>query len=203
MGERFFPAAASVLLLLSFVAGSKAADEASGPQSVVLPQISDRAFNIVDYGAVGDGTKLNTSAIEKAIDACKQAGGGRLRIPAGQFLTGPFSLISNLNLHLDDGAVLRLSNNPADFQMKKNHFQDCIDARDCHDIAITGNGTIDGQGEIWWKKFRASKESPEGGEANAHRPFLVTLRHCERVLVQNVTLMNSPMFHLVPQGCTN
>ena len=73
------------------------------------PQFPDRAFDIVKYGAVAGAQKDSTDAIAKAVDACSKAGGGRVVVPRGEFLTGPIHLKSNTNLHLDDGSVLKFS----------------------------------------------------------------------------------------------
>jgi polygalacturonase len=93
-----------------------------------------------------------------------------------------------------------MSNNIADFPKDKKGYQNEITASDCHDLSITGEGTIDGQGEPWWKEFLKTKGAADAGQL-AHRPFMVVLHGCTRVLVQGVTLTNSPMFHLVPQAC--
>ncbi len=162
------------------------------------PQIPQKTFNIADYGAVADGTTLNTAAIAKAITACTAAGGGSVIIPAGKYLTGPITLASNLNLHLEKDAVLLISNDQKIFKSSRNRAQNCIIADNCHDLAITGAGTIDGQGAPWWAQFTKAKNSASG---SIHRPYLIVLSHCERILVQGITLTNSPSFHLVPREC--
>ena len=141
---------------------------------------------------MGDGTTLNTAALQKALDACGAAGGGTVVVPAGRFLTGPLTLVSSLNLHLEKGATLLMSDDPENFPITNNRFQDCLSLKKGHDVAITGDGTIDGQGAIWWANY--VNKGP-------HRPFLVVITDCKRVLIQGVTLQNSPMFHLVPQKC--
>ena len=166
------------------------------------PNIPDKTFTITDYGAVPDGATLNTAAIAKAIDACEKAGGGTVVVPAGKFLTAAFALADNLNLHLDQGAVLLLSNRFDDYKRAaKGGYENQITADGLHDIAITGDGTIDGQGQPWWDEFLKTKGAPADVPHMPHRPFMVVLRNCTRVLVQNVTLTRSPSFHLVPQGC--
>ena len=72
-------------------------------------------FNVMDYGAVGDGTTLNTAAMQKAVDACAEAGGGRVVVPGGVFLSGPIFLKSNVELHLRAGATLRGSPDREDY----------------------------------------------------------------------------------------
>ena len=168
------------------------------------PKIPDRTFNILDYGAVADGKTLNTDAITKAIDACNKAGGGTVVIPAGTFLTGPLSLNSNLNLHLDKDATLLFSNDTKDFKLIGNAYENCIAVHECHDVAITGDGTIDGQGAFWWKNFVRKRGGPDAdpdAKPLAHRPYMVVISRCQRVLVQGVHLKNSPMFNLVPKNC--
>src|SRR5690606_17170490 len=73
-------------------------------ESIIVPEFPDVNFTIMDYGAVADGKTDNTQAIKDAISACVEAGGGKVIIPSGKFLTGPIHLKSNVNLHLDKGA---------------------------------------------------------------------------------------------------
>ena len=186
---------AAIISALPLIA--RAADEPSLP-AVVLPTIPDKTFTITDYGAVGDGKTMNTAAIQKTIDAASAAGGGKVVVPPGKFLTAPFHLASSINLNLPAGATILFSNNRADFKLTTAaRYEDCITAPNCHDVAITGAGTIDGQGEPWWAAFR------DGSDNRIHRPFMIVINSCQRLLVQGVTLTNSPMFHLVPQRCQN
>jgi polygalacturonase len=165
------------------------------------PHIPAVVFKITDYGAIGDGTTMNTDAITKTIDACVKAGGGSVVVPAGRFLTGPITLASNLDLHLDKDATLLISNKIDDFPKDKRGYQNEIVAEGCHDLSITGEGTIDGQGAPWWKEFLKTKNAPANDPHMLHRPFMIVIRDCTRLLVQGVTLTNSPSFHLVPQAC--
>ena len=166
------------------------------------PSIPDRTFSITDYGAVGGGKTYATGAIERAIAACRAAGGGTVDVPPGRFLTAPFVLASNLNLHLESGSTILFSDNPADFALNKAQYESCITLKNGHDVAITGSGTIDGCGAQWWRKFVPPKNSdPFVWEWIPRRPRLIELTRCSRVLVQGVTLTNSPMFHLVPAQC--
>ena len=161
-----------------------------------LPSIPVSEFNVVECGAVGDGQTMNTGAIQEAIRAAVAAGGGVVNVPAGKFLTGPFKLASGINLHLAKDAVILIDDNLEKYPVTGGRYQDCISVQGGHDIAITGEGTIDGQGDAWWKAFRASGQM-------THRPYMVRLQDCARVLVEGVTLRNSPMFHLVPDNCTD
>lgn len=165
-------------------------------QNIVLPVIPNATFNIIKYGAVGDGKTMNTAALQKTINACSAAGGGTVRVPAGKFLTMPFTLASSINPHLDRGAVILISDDITNYPVAKNRYVDSITASGAHDIEISGKGTIDGQGQVWWTAFRADSKM-------THRPYMIKFTDCTRVFITGVTLQNSPMFHLVPQNCTD
>jgi polygalacturonase len=193
----------SAFILLIMAARASAGAQATLPSdfSVTRPSIPAGTFKITDFGAVGDGKALNTSAIGKAIAACVEAGGGTVVVPPGRFLTGPFSLASNLDLRVEEGSTLVFSDKVADMKLTEAGFENYISARDCHDVAITGSGTIDGNGEYFWRNFVEPKNDPFDEPWMPHRPRLIELTRCTRVLVQGVTLTNSPMFHLVPAQC--
>ena len=126
---------------------------------VKAPTFPDRTISISDHGAVGDGDTLNTQAFAKAIAACAEAGGGTVLVPPGIWLSGAIHLRSNVNLHVQKGAVIRFSTNPEDYLpavfvrwagFECYNYSPLIYARDCTNIAITGEGKLDGQGEYWW-----------------------------------------------------
>jgi polygalacturonase len=181
-----------------------------------LPNIPDRMFNLVDFGAVGDSKTLNTEAFAKAIAAVEKAGGGKLVVPKGVFRTAPFALCSNLDLHLDAGAVIKAPEtfeelglpHPSTFktQAEANAAyrvpKPLISGNNLHDVALTGPGTIDGSGQHWWEwSERAARNAAktEPGRVVYHRPNLVAFNGCDRLLVADITLTNSPKFHLVPK----
>ncbi|QYM79188.1 glycoside hydrolase family 28 protein [Horticoccus luteus] len=184
-----------------------------------LPVIPERTFDVTDFGAVGDGRTLNTQAFKHAIAAVKKAGGGRLVVPPGVFVTGPITLCSNLDLHLNVGAVIQA---PASFgavglpepttvrsQAEAAALptpKPLISGRDLHDVAITGLGTIDGSGAMWWawseRAARAAAKT-EPGRIVYRRANLVAISGCERLRVADITLTNSPKFHLVPKDVTD
>jgi len=131
-------------------------------------------FNILDCGAVRDGTTLATPAIQKAIDRCASTGGGTVTVPAGRFLTNTVFLKSNVNLHLGQGAVLLGGTDPKAFT------QAIVYADGIENASITGTGTIDGQG---FKKYYPT---------NGSRHNDIRLFRSRKITVQDVTLVNSP-----------
>jgi polygalacturonase len=154
------------------------------------PVIPSAVWDISKYGAVGDGTTLNTEAVQKAIDACSGSGGGTVLVPAGKFLIGPITLASHINLKIDAGAILLISDDLANYPTVENKkYQNAISVSDAHDIKISGGGTIDGQGFKWWEAFRANRKMPS-------RPNLIRFSRVTRLEVSGVTLQNSPGFHL-------
>lgn len=165
-----------VLLLISFVFG--ASTLAAG-----------QTHDITQFGAAGDGTTINTAAIQRAIDTCSADGGGKLVIPAGKFVTGTIQLKDNVTLHLDDGAEILGSTNAADYR-NVDPFIDgtgaelgyaLIVAVDAHHVGIEGKGAVDGRG-LALKATQA---------AYTIRPFLVRWVRCESVHVEDVQLRNS------------
>jgi pectinesterase len=172
------------------------------------PSIPHQVFNIAWYHAKGNGRTLDTLAIQRALDICYEDGGGEVVVPAGKFLTGPLKLRSNTNLHLSKGAEILFSNDPADYKRGKSGYGGCLQANNAHDIEITGNGIINGQGRPWWKLVWAEKKAekkagkkPVPTPVPIHRPQMIVLNNCRRVLIQGITLENSPSFHLFPQEC--
>ena len=124
---------------------------------VFAPEFPDRTFNILDFGAVGDGKTLCTEAFAKAIEALSKEGGGKLLVPSGVWFTGPIVLKSNINLHLEVGAVIQFSGDDSLYSIIQTSFegldtyrcQSPLSATNATNIAITGNGVIDGNGQFW------------------------------------------------------
>lgn len=152
------------------------------------------------YGAKGDGVTKDTAAIQKAIDVCEQAGGGTVRLSAGTYLSAPIVLKSNITLELDKGATLLGSPDHADYprktELREPDLQPLVSATDAENIAITGEGTIDGNGKSWWDEARTIHD--HGVLGNHPRPKLIILDHCRHVRVEGITIQNSPMWQLVP-----
>ena len=184
------------------------------------PKIPDHEFLLTDFGAVGDGKTLNTDAFKKAISAVGKAGGGKLVVPKGVFRTLPITLCSSLELHLDEGAMIQAPDNfaaygvadPKTFRTQEEALKKyqvpnpLISGKDLHDVAITGKGVIDGNGALWWAwSERAARQviKTEPNRVVYRRMHMVVISNCERLLVADVTLQNSSMFHLVPRNITD
>jgi polygalacturonase len=124
---------------------------------VFAPEFPDRTFNIKDFGAIGDGKTLCTKAFTNAIEALSKEGGGKLLVPPGVWFTGPIELKSNINLHLEVGAVIQFSGDDSLYSIIQTSFegldtyrcQSPLSAINATNIAITGNGVIDGNGQFW------------------------------------------------------
>ena len=179
-----------------------------------LPVIAARKFVITSFGAIGDGKHSNTEAFRKTIGACRDQGGGQVVVPAGTFLTGPIELADNMALVLEKGATIRGSENFKDYEVTdrngKRSVVPLIGGKRLTNVAIRGEGTIDGAGAPWWQRFRAERAAgvPQQGQPRtagqpqeSPRPKLILLTDCARVLIQGVSLKDSPQFHLVPQRC--
>jgi polygalacturonase len=168
------------------------------------PAHAARTCNPRDYGAKGDRTTKDTVAIQSAIDACAGQGGGTVRLTAGTYLSAPIVLKSNITLQLDKGATLLGSPDHGDY-LPKTEFrlpalQSLVSATNADNVAITGEGVIDGQGESWWQIARSVSNA--GVMGNPHpRPRLIVFDHCMHVRVQGVTIQNSPFWQLVPYYC--
>lgn len=224
--------------------------QADGPWELVMPGIlarikppvfPKRDFLITRYGAVGNDKTDCTNAFRRAISACNKAGGGRVVVPAGSFLTGPIHLLSNVNLNLTANATIKFSKNPLDYLplvfsrwegMELMNYSPFIYAFGKKNIAITGSGTLDGQAnnDAWWpwngrpqygwktgapnqrKSRTALVEMIERkvpvrdrvfGEGHYLRPQLIQPYRCQNVLIQGVSIKNSPMWEIHPVLCTN
>lgn len=184
------------------------------------PHFPDRDFDLLKYGGVADGQTLNTTAFARAIDACARAGGGRVIVPPGNWLTGAIHLQSNVDLDLAEGATIRFSADPKDYLpvvpvrwsgFEIMNYSPLIYAQDCENIAITGRGTIDGQGKPWWTWAKQlEKTSPRlhqmavdnvpvsqrifGTPEDALRPQLIEPIRCKNVLVEGVTILSGPFW---------
>ena len=211
--RRRLPAAASFFhpmhaprhaLLLSVLALLGATAKAAPDLRPALPVIPDRVFRIADYGAIPNDEFDDTAAFHQAIAAVAAAGGGRLVVPSGDFHVGQLTLTSRLDLHLQKGARLVFSTDPEAYRIEGRKFKPLVHANRVQDLAITGEGVLDGNGQAWWTEARAFKDAARArGDANEEigRPRLLIIERAQRVLVEGVTLTNSPQFHFIPSRC--
>ena len=197
---------------------------------VAAPVFPKKTVSLAQYGAKGDGKTLCTEAFSKAIDELSRQGGGRLSVPQGVWFTGPIVLKSHVDLHLEKGAVILFSGDMDLYPVietnyegeLRKHCQSPVSAVGQTDIAITGQGIIDGNGICWrplkkekvtegqWKKFtskggvfpRSTMWYPSE-ERVKMRPVLLYLESCRNVLLQGVTFQNSPNWCLHPLLCEN
>ncbi|MBA4146541.1 MAG: glycoside hydrolase family 28 protein [Verrucomicrobia bacterium] len=197
---------------------------------IVAPKFPDREFVITTFGAVADGETDSTDAFRKAIDACNKAGGGKVVVPKGTFLTGAIHLKSNVNLHIVKDATIRFSTNTANFlpvvfaryeSTEVMNYSPFIYAFEQENIAITGEGTLDGQGsKSVWHQWKQSGKPDEKrlvemgdknvpvkervfGEGHMLRPNFVQPIRCRNVLIEGIRLIDAPMWALNPVYCTN
>ncbi len=200
--------------------------------SPAAPQIPAHDFLITDYGAIGDGQTLNTLSIEKAFRACAAAGGGRVVVPAGLWLTGPIALQSHTEFRLERGALVLFTRDHGQYPLiRRPGSNNYIVASpmygfDLEDIAITGEGIMDGGGDSWrpvkkikttaaqWKTLLGSGgavshdgevwwPSPEAMNGDHLRPYMLYLVNCRNILLKDATIRNSPKFVFYPNACTN
>jgi polygalacturonase len=199
-------------------------------QSVQRPRIpTDVEFKVTDFGAVADGVSDALPAIQKAIDTATEAGGGKVVVPAGTyFCKGPVQLKSNVELNLAEGSKLLFSPDPVDFlPVVKTRWEGTelmgysplVYAYGQHDIALTGKGTIDGNAESTfhtWNKLQKNDQlqlryyGAEGapveqrvfGEGTFLRPACIQINYCDRVLLEDYTVNNSP-FWINHINCSN
>ena len=205
------------------------------------PRFPMRKFDLTEFGAKGDGRTDCTLAFRRAIDRCTNAGGGRVVVPSGSYLTGAIHLKSNVDLHVSEGATVKFSQNPKDYLpvvfsrwegVEVFNYSPFIYAFEQKNIAITGKGTLDGQSdnEHWWPwngraaygwKEGMSNQRPDRnalfamaekgvpvqerifGEGHYLRPQFIQPYRCENVLIEGVTIRNSPMWEIHPVLCRN
>jgi polygalacturonase len=183
------------------------------------PSFPKRDFDLKRFGSVNE-----------AIAACSAAGGGRVVVPAGTFMTGPMRLKSRVNLYLAEGAVLKFSTDPAKYLpavftrwegTELMNYSPFIYAFNEQDVAVTGPGTLDGQADAahWWDWTRSAAAprrrlmdlGAQGvpvaervfGEGSFLRPNFIQPYRCRNVFFEGITIRNSPMWEIHPVLCTN
>ena len=179
------------------------------------------SYNVLEYGALGDGTNNDTAAIQKAVDACAAGGGGQVLLPGGKtFLAGAITLRSGLDFHLARGAILKGSPRWQDY----GEAGALLFAKDAMDVSISGDGVLDGNDHALWQKLADEQADgnvnkpgwwpqsfcgvwwPFGRSATdkslaAGRPMVVILIGCKHVRVRDITIRNAPSWTVHPVGC--
>lgn len=199
--------------------------------SIAIPDFSgSRRFPITDYGAVPDDQARNSAAIAQAIAAAHAAGSGIVVVPAGVWQTGKVHLMSNVNLHLEQGAKLLFSSNPADYLpavpsswegLECYNYSPLVYAYDCENVAITGEGKLQAKLDVWkvWyarpkphmdalvalyhmaaKGVPVSERQMTTGQANL-RPQFVQFNRCRHVLMEDISIEDSPFWTVHPLLC--
>ncbi len=210
-------------------------------KQVSRPVIPANEINIKDVGGIGDGIALNTEAFAKGISKLNKLGGGRLTIPEGIWLTGPIAFKDNIELHLEKNAIILFSSDKKLFVNPEAKEGDrvyaAIRASKRKNIAITGEGIIDGNGEYWrpvkrskvsdveWNEYKKNIGGVEKANGTLFYPWdkkdavnniaetpekqekmrndIIRFTDCENVLIEGVTVQNSPKFHVHPLNCKN
>lgn len=198
---------------------------------IQAPQFPGRVFEITRYGADVSGRQDSTDAIAKAIADCSQSGGGSVVVPRGEFLTGPIHLKSNVNLHLDEGSTLKFSRDTKQYLppvLTRFEGTECMNyspliyAFEQTNLAVTGTGTLDGQADKdhWWNLRGSGAQADPGalvamadkdvpvsqrifGEGHNLRPAFFQPYRSTNVLIEGVSIRNSPMWELNPVLCRN
>lgn len=187
-----------------------------------------QVYNIKDYGAIADGKTVNSASIQKTIDVCSAAGGGRVYVPAGVFITGTIHLKSNINLYLETGAVLMGSPKLSDYESYTKegfglNYYGMLYTHDAENVSITGQGAIDGNNLVFLdfghaksldsvatqytrqkKLFRHVDSGIGDGPVvpNKDRPHqMVIFSECKNVQLSDISLLNSPFWTLHFADC--
>ena len=198
--------------------------------SVRRPRFPGRVFPVTRYGGVGDGVTDCTQAFAAAIAACNRAGGGHVIVPPGQFFTGAIHLLSHVNLHLEAGSTILFSQDPNAYLpvvftrwqgIELMNYSPPIYSYGQRNIAITGSGTLNGQADAdhWWNwknletpDFTALEAMADAGVPVSQRVFgpghylppqMIQPFLTDTVLIQGVTIINSPFWHMNPNLCSN
>ncbi len=238
MKKTFFAAALlSVFSTLSFAqsitwksSAEPLAEMEKVRKQIKSPEFKNAEYPITKYGAVADGKTNNTEAFKKAIDACSKNGGGSVTVPVGTWLTGAICLKSNVNLHFADSAKLLFSRDTKDYPVVFTRWEgiECMNysaliyANGATNIAVTGNGILDGNADRdhWWNwviggstetnqrpaRARIAEQMKQGvpgekrvcGDGSYLRPNMVQFINCKNIRIADVKMLNSPMWFMHP-----
>lgn len=187
------------------------------------PHFPPRSVDVRDFGAEPEPNHDNTAAFRRAIEELARGGGGTLEVPAGVWLTGPIHLSSHIHLHVQRGAEIRFSQRFQDYLppvltrwegIEVYNYSPLIYARDAEGVAVTGEGTLNGQGAAWWPWKQSQKATAErlyelaaaGTPVSERvlavegglRPSFIQTFGCKNVLIEGVTIRNGPMWTIHP-----
>lgn len=173
-------------------------------------QLWAKDYRVSDFGAVADGTTLNTRALQRAIDVIHEEGGGKLIFPLGRYVSGTLHLLSGVTLHLESGAVLLGSNNPYDYDREPGLNTAFLLARGQKNIGVTGEGLIDCRGRQTAYNLvdlihrglvddRLGLDRPN----ESIRPMIFYFRECDGVTVEGISLKNSASWVQTYDQCKN
>jgi alpha-L-rhamnosidase len=198
------------LIVLGGALGARAGADAAAARTSAPRSAPSARVSITQFGAIGDGRTLNTSAIQAAIEHAHGAGGGTVVVPEGVFLSGAIFLKPGVNLLLERNAVLKGSSSEADYPKGmtriEGHFEPwlpaLVNADGVDGLRITGEGTLDGNGKPFWDAFRdRRKANPNVTNLEVARPRLVFIRDSQDVLVSGITLKDSGFWNLHLYRC--
>ena len=205
--KRHYIFSCTSLLVVSFLAGL-----AVKAQQVIGKQTTGVFYNVKDYGALGDGKHFDHIGINEAIAACGKAGGGTVVIPAGTYICGSIHMLSNINLLIDAGAIIRGAPGEAGVYDPAEAFLDSayqdgghtyfhnslIWGEHLHNVSITGRGMIDGGGMT--NKDHENNGNPTGGSIGTGDKA-IALKLCSNILIRDVTIYHGGHFAILLTGC--
>lgn len=166
-----------------------------------LAAAANKTCDVRSMGATGDGHTKDTAALQKAIDTCSAAGGGTVLFAAGTYVSAPLNWKSHVHLQLAAGATLLGSPDLQDYPVREDakwRRVSLLHADHAEDIALTGAGTVDGNGHVWWE---AKAEDKKAGRPESTRPMLFDLTSSKKILIEGVTIQNSPQYNIMAVLC--
>jgi polygalacturonase len=171
------------------------------------PSTQPTAIDVRDFGATANDDSSDTKSIQHAIDAAAASGGGTVTIRSGDYVTGTLWMKSNVHVHVEAGATLLGSHDIEEFPLWRSEWEGpnaatrraaLFAGEKLENVSLTGRGTVDARGEIWWKLQRAA---PKGQEIL--RPLLFRVIDSRNIAIDGLTFRNSPMWTLSPLACEN
>lgn len=196
-------------------------------EEIVPPKFPEKVFYVGNLKKSNCGAEEDKNVIQRAVDACSECGGGTVIVPQGEWLSGPIHLKGNIHLRLEKDAVIKFSSKFSDYLpvvftrwegMECYNYSPLIYAKDCENIAITGEGTLMGNGEAWWhwKKLQQSaanklcyaeslgipvQDRIFGTDEDALRPSFIQPINCKNVLIEGITIKDGPQWMIHPVYC--